>query len=514
MTRIYITAIILLLAGNLFAAQPQPGGAAGSPSVIIIMADDLGYADVGFQGCRDISTPHIDQLAADGARFSQGYVTGCMCGPSRAGLITGRIQSTFGYYRNANHVLNPKQGLPAGMKTVAHFILEQGYVTGGVGKWHMGTAPHQHPDAMGYADWCGFLGGGLMYFPLNHPSYNGRYLNKTRPWGGRDMHHTLPMLHNGKQVQWNQYLTRELTDAGIRFIEKNREQPFFLFVSYNAPHEYLEAPAETIAKYPPESMTKVPGVPEKSRSIYAAMVDEMDQGIGRLLATLDKLDLAENTVVWFLSDHGGLMRTSDNRPLRGAKGNAYEGGLRVPFVVRWPEKVKPGTVLDHPVTSLDIGATSLALAGGNVKEAGLHGNDITSYMTGQSTDAPHDVLYWHTGGSPRDISGVLRQGDYKMLAQRGRIQLFNIKEDPTESTDLAEAEPRRAERMLAQWKRWNESNQPPLWGGTNNRLPKDAWQYADYEWLKGTPHYKATNEEKQGGVDRKRMSQPLGNENG
>lgn len=482
MFRIYTTAIVLMVSGALVAAD--------RPNIVVIMADDLGYADVGFQGCKDIPTPNIDQLAKDGARFSQGYVTGCMCGPSRAGFITGRIQSTFGYYRNAAQPLDTKQGLPADTKTVAHFMQDQGYVTGGVGKWHMGTADHQHPDAMGYSDWFGFLGGGLMYYPLDHPSYNGRYLMKTRPWGQRDMHHTLPMLHNGKQVEWKQYLTRELTDGGIRFIEKNRDQPFFLFVSYNAPHEYLEAPEETIAKYPPESMTEVPGVPAKSRSIYAAMVDEMDQGIGRLMKTLDRLELSDNTVVWFLSDHGGMKRTSDNRPLRGAKGNAYEGGLRVPFVVRWPARITPGTVLDHPVTSLDIGAASVALAGGDAKQAALHGSDITGYVTGQSTDAPHDVLYWHIGSSPKDITGALREGDYKMLAQRGRVQLFNIENDPTESTDLAKAQPQRAERMLAQWKTWNESNQPPLWSDGRNKPTKDSYQYADYEWLKGTPHYK------------------------
>ena len=163
-------------------------------------------------------------------------------------------------------------------------------------------------------------------------------------------------------------------------------------------------------------------------------------------------------------------------------------------VVRWPKKVKPGTVLGHPVTSLDIGATSVALAGGDVKHAGLHGTDIAGYMTGRSTDSPHNALYWHTGSSPQDISGVLREGDYKMLALRGRVQLFNIKDDPSESTNLAHGEPKRAERMLAQWKVWNESNQPPLWGGGKNRPTKNDYQYADYEWLKGTPHYKARDE--------------------
>ena len=145
------------------------------------------------------------------------------------------------------------------------------------------------------------------------------------------------------------------------------------------------------------------------------------------------------------------------------------------------------------MTSLDIGATSLALAGGDSKQAGLHGKDIASYMTGQSTDAPHDVLYWHTGSSPKEVSGVLRDGDYKLLTQRGRAQLFNLKDDPTESADLARSEPQRAERMLAQWKAWNDNNQPPLWGGEKSKRTKNNYQYADYEWLKGTPHYKAEN---------------------
>ncbi|MFG0287529.1 MAG: sulfatase-like hydrolase/transferase [Rhodopirellula sp. JB044] len=486
-----ITGLVIVTAMSICAAQAadsrqQPYDAV-QPNVVVIMADDLGYADVGFQGCQDIRTPNIDQLASSGARFTQGYVTGCMCGPSRAGFLTGRIQSSFGYYVNASRPLDPAQGFPADIKTIAHRMQEQGYVTGGVGKWHMGTANHQRPNAMGYSDWYGFYGGGLMYYPLHHPSYDGRYRTKTKPWSMRDMHHTLPMLHNGKPVDWDQYLTRELTDGGIRFIEKNREQPFFLFVSYNAPHEYLEAPAETIEKYPPESMTKVPGVPAENRSVYAAMVDEMDQGIGRILQTLDRLELRDNTVVWFLSDHGGMKRTSDNRPLRGAKGNAYEGGLRVPFVVRWPNRIQPGTVLDHPVTSLDIGATSLSLAGADVDKLALHGRDISEYITGKTSDAPHQELYWHVGKGRKDLSGVLREGDYKMLVTRGRAELYDLRTDPTESHDLAKAQPQRAKRMLAKWKSWNESNEPPLWNP--NQQSRNQYQYADYEWLRGTPHY-------------------------
>lgn len=327
------------------------------PNIVVIMVDDLGYADVGFNGCKDIPTPHFDKLAASGAKFSSGYVSGPMCGPSRAGFITGRIQSTFGWYGNPGAPLDPRQGLPSSVKTVADYMQAQGYVTGGVGKWHMGTAPHQHPNQMGYTEWYGFLSGGHLYYPMDHPSYNGKYTDKPKPWGMRDMHHTLPMLYNYEPVKWSQYLTHELTDQGVAFIERNKEKPFFLFMSYNAPHEYLEAPEESIARFPEEEMTVIPGVKPKSRSVYAAMTYEMDRGVGKLMETLDRLNLTKNTIVWFLSDNGGMKRTSDNRPLRGAKWDSYEGGLRVPFVVSWPGKVMPDVVLDAPITALDIGAT-------------------------------------------------------------------------------------------------------------------------------------------------------------
>lgn len=475
------------MAGICKTANAEPF--ARAPNILIVMADDLGYTDLGCYGCKDIRTPHIDSLARHGVRFTNAYATGSMCGPSRAGFITGRFQSSFGYYVNAANPLDPRQGLPAGTTTVASLMQQQGYVTGGVGKWHMGTADHQHPNELGYSDWFGFLGGGLTYYPLDHPSYNGRYETLKRPWGVRDLHHTLPVLHNQKPVQWKQYLTRELTDAGVAFIEKNRDQPFFLFMSYNAPHLELEAPDETIATYPETAMTKVPGVTARSRSIYAAMVDEMDQGVGRILESLEEQGIAENTVVWFLSDHGGMKRTSDNRPLRGAKGSHFEGGLRVPLIVCWPGKVKPGTVLHEPVTSLDIGATSLAMAGGDVADAGLHGVDISSYMNGQTSDAPHESLYWRTA-PPHQESGIVREGDFKLLIVRGKMSLFNLNEDISETKNMTGSHPRLVKQLHAQWKEWDQSSQRPLWG----RAGKSEYQYADYEWLKGSPHYRAKPE--------------------
>jgi arylsulfatase A-like enzyme len=483
------TAIFIFLLGTSCAKIPKK---LIPPNVIVIMADDLGYADVGYNGCKDIPTPNIDKLAKNGAILSSGYVTGPMCGPSRAGFITGRMQSSFGWYGNPGAPLDPKQGLPSTVKTVAAYMQEQGYVTGGVGKWHMGTAPHQHPNKMGYNDWYGFLSGGHLYYPMDHLSYDGKYTEMKKPYGMRDMHHTLPIIHNYEPVEWDQYLTHELTDQGVAFIERNKENPFFLFMSYNAPHEYLEAPEETIAIFPEEAMTVIPGVKPQNRSVYAAMTYEFDKGVGQLIETLERLNLSENTIVWFLSDNGGMKRTSDNRPLRGAKWSSYEGGLRVPLVVSWPGKIKSGTVLNEAVTTLDIGATSVALAGGDLSETELDGADISSYITAQTNKAPHNELFWRIGRTFHEQSGVLRVGDYKLIVQKDKVQLFNLKDDLSEATDLSHSQPERVQKMLARWQTLNQSSQPPLWQKLmKGEGDKDEYQYKDYDWLKGSPHYRS-----------------------
>ncbi|MGD7654733.1 MAG: sulfatase [Verrucomicrobiales bacterium] len=477
-------AIAFLLAGTSPQAWSDDEG--GKPNIIVIMADDLGYKDLGVHGCKDIPTPHLDKLASEGVRFTSAYVTWPMCGPSRAGFLTGRYQSTFGYYENVSAPFDPKQGLPK-IATIASLLKQQGYVTGGVGKWHMGTTDDQHPNAMGFDDWFGFLGGGRMYFPLDHPSYKGRFTPIKRPLNMKYLQHTLPVIHNREPVDWDQYLTRELTDAGVRFLEQNRERPFFLFMSYNAPHLDLEAPEETIAKFPPEQMTKIPGVTPKSRSIYGAMVDEMDAGVGRLLARVDELGLAGNTVIWFLSDNGGMKKTSDNRPLRGAKGAAYEGGIRVPMFVKWPGKTPAGKVLEAPVSSLDITATTIAMAGGDPEAAGLHGKDIRAYLTGQSDEPPHDALFWHTARN-MNPEGVIREGDFKLIIGKKKLELYNLREDLGETNNLAKTHPEKVRAMKARWMEWDKGRKPPLWTGDANI------QYAGYDWLIGSPHYKARSE--------------------
>ncbi|MGJ8654366.1 MAG: sulfatase-like hydrolase/transferase [Opitutaceae bacterium] len=468
----------------LLAEEDRPiRQAQGRPNIIVIMADDLGYNDLGVYGCEDIPTPHLDRLANEGVRFTSSYVTWPMCGPSRAGFLTGKHQSKFGYYKNVSAPFDPKQGLPK-METIASLLQKQGYVTGGVGKWHMGTTDEQHPNSMGFDDWFGFLGGGLMYFPLDHPSYKGRFTPIQRPLNMKYMQHTLPVIHNREPVEWDQYLTRELTDAGIRFVDQNQSKPFFLFMSYNAPHLDLEAPEESIAKFPPSNMTQIPGVTPQARSIYAAMVFEMDEGVGQLLAKVDELGLADNTVIWFLSDNGGMKKTSDNRPLRGAKGVAYEGGIRVPMFVKWPGHTSAETVLDAPITSLDITATSIAMAGGDPAREGLHGKDIRPYITQQSAEAPHEVLYWNTARN-MNPEGVIREGDFKLIIGKNKLELYNLKDDLGETQNLAEAYPEKVQSMQARWMNWDKDKKPPLWTGGKNT------QYADYDWLIGSPHYNA-----------------------
>ena len=477
-------AVASLFFSPLIAAQD-----AEKPNIIVIMADDLGYADVGFNGCRDIPTPNIDRLAKDGARFTSGYVTGSMCGPSRAGFLTGKVQSTFGWYKNPRQPLNPTHGLPKGIKTIASEMQNLGYRTGGVGKWHMGTAPDQHPNALGFDDWYGFLSGGRYYYPNDHPNYEGKYLTKEEPWDVRRVHHTLPLMHNDEVLEWDQYLTRELTDYSLKFIDDNEEKPFFLFVSYNAPHLELEAPEETIALFPPDKMTQVPGVTPESRSIYAAMTYEMDQGIGQIIRDLEEKDLLENTLIWFLSDNGGMRKTSDNRPLRGSKGSLYEGGLRVPFVAHWPKKIHAGTQVEHAVTSLDIGATSVVLAGGDLAKTDFDGVDLSEAFAGGG--APHQELYWswsYHEGNQNSRRGVILKDGYKLILEGTQNKLFHISDDLSENEDLSETELDLVEALSARWQEFNKASRPNIFKETQKG--PNAYQYANYEWLKGTPHYK------------------------
>ncbi len=453
---------------------------ADQPNIVVFMADDMGYADTGFTGSTDIKTPNLDSLAASGMTCTNGYVTHPYCGPSRAGLLSGRYQHRFGFETNPAYDLsNPYMGIaPAEMLFPAR-LQKAGYRTGVIGKWHLGGAPPFHPLNRGFDYFYGFLGGGHDYFriDLTQPVKEG-YLQA--------------LERSGRPADFEGYLTTALSNDAAEFVKRNQDQPFFLYVSYNAPHAPQQAPKEAIARYS--------HIKDQKRRTYAAMVDVMDAGIGKVLTALDENGLRENTLVFFLSDNGGPQPTkqqpgkwngSTNTPFRGGKGNLYDGGVHVPFVVSWPKRIAAGTKFKHPVISLDIAATAVSVAGVPEKWNGkdkLEGKDLTSIFTGQATSPPHDYLYWRDGEGSR--WSVLSADRYKHLKDKSGSpeELMYLPDDAGETNDLAAKSPDKVSLLRAQWERWNQSNQP-----SRLKSYKQYHEQRDQFFLDAIPP-KATNE--------------------
>lgn len=410
------------------------------PNIVFLVADDMGYADAGFHGCKDIPTPHIDSLAAGGVRFTNGYVTGLYCSPTRAGLLTGRYQQRFGHETNAG---GPGGGLPVSETTIADRLKAAGYVTGAVGKWHLGSAPEFHPLRRGFDEFFGFLPGAHTYFAQGRPT----------------------ILRGTESVDEREYLTDAFGREAVAFIEQHKEQPFFLYLAFNAVHTPMEATDERLAKFA--------SIEDRTRRTYAAMLYAMDEAIGRVLETLKSRGLDEKTLVVFFSDNGGptmpgtTINGSINAPLRGSKRTTLEGGVRVPFVLRWKGRLPAGKIYDHPVIQLDLLPTALAAAGVEVvPEWKLDGVDLLPYLLGEKPGKPHDTLYWRMNQQM-----AIRQGDWKLVrydpavdsgeTSRGDrssvspARLYNLAADIGESNDLAATEPARLQQLQAAWDAWN-----------------------------------------------------------
>ncbi len=356
------------------------------PNFIVILADDLGYADVGFNGCHDIPTPHIDSIAAEGVRFTNGYVTYSVCGPSRAGLMTGRYQDRFGFSVNPTiDPSNPQAGLPLEEKTIAEILKSVGYTSMAIGKWHLGTHSTLRPLARGFDEFFGFLSGGHDYFPENLTLNDLSEVKKQWDW------YRTKLLRNEERVQTHAYLTDELSDEAVAFVDRQGNQPFFLYLAYNAPHTPLQAT--------PKYLDRFRHIADKRRRTYAAMVSAVDDGVGRILAKLEERAIADDTLVFFLSDNGGPIgktpsaNGSLNDPLRGGKGSPFEGGIRVPFAARWTGTIPVGIDYDQPVISLDIMATIAAQAEASIStQRPLDGVDLLPYLSGQDSTTPHEQL--------------------------------------------------------------------------------------------------------------------------
>lgn len=445
---------VLLVTLALLPSLAPAADTSRPPNLIVILTDDQGYADVGFNGCRDIPTPHLDSIAAGGVRFTNGYVSYAVCSPSRAGLLTGRYPQRFGHERNpAWQPENHASGLPLSETLLPAALGRVGYVSGLIGKWHLGAHPQFHPLARGFTEFYGHLGGGHRYFPeeltIVEPTDARNEAESYRLW----------IRRNHEPVRTTQYLTDEFSDEAVRFVERHQGTPFFLFLAYNAPHAPLQAPDKYLARFA--------HLANERRRTYAAMVSAVDDGVGRLLAKLRELQLEDDTLVVFLSDNGGPTadNASDNRPLRGNKGNPWEGGIRVPFAARWPGRIPAGLVYDQPVISLDIFATIAALAQAPLDPARpLDGVNLLPYLTGEKSGAPHEAIYLRM--FDRGVFAV-RSGDVKLVIPNrdAAPQLYDLGRDIAETTNLANVQPAEAARLEQLRANWNAQLVEPVFEG-------------------------------------------------
>lgn len=447
-----ISAILpILLAALLIPVSPSFGEKVrAKPNILLIVGDDMGYADVGFHGSKEIPTTQLDALAASGVRFTNGYVSGPYCSPTRAALLTGRYQQRFG------HEFNPAgaaSGLPVAEETLAQRLKAAGYATGTVGKWHLGDAAEMHPQKRGFDEFFGFLSGGHSYFESKS------------------------ILRGTEPVKETAYLTDAFGREAVGFIERHKAEPWFLFLSFNAVHTPMHATDDRLAKFG--------GIADEKRRTYAAMMLAMDEAIGRVRAKLAESGVEKDTLVFFISDNGGPVMPgtttngSRNEPLRGSKRTTLEGGVRVPFVMSWPGRIKPG-VFDQPVIQIDLHRTALAAADYAAKtDWKFDGVNLLPFLSGEKTGAPHDALYWRFGAQM-----AIRMGDFKLVRYDNHVdlgtagvsaaKLYNLATDLGETKDLAATEPARVQELQAKWDEWNATLAKPLWGGDHTGGPATA----------------------------------------
>ena len=419
------------------AAQGSTTAEAKRPNIILIVADDLGYADLGCQGLStDVRTPNIDAIARAGVRLTNGYVSGTVCSPSRAGFLTGRYQQRFGHEFNPGGKEASNFGLPLEQITLARALKAAGYRTGMVGKWHLGYKHELHPLRRGFEEFFGFLGGGHDYFD---PSLGMGVI-----------------LRGDEAAEERSYLTDAFSREAVSFVEKQHAgaKPFFLYLAYNAIHSPMQAPQTY--------MDRFKDVPDNKRQTMLAMLSALDDGVGRLMEKLREHGLEEETLIFFISDNGGPTgdNGSRNTPLRGFKGSTWEGGIRVPFIVQWKGTLPEGRTFGAPAIALDIFTTSLAAAGvAPPPDRKIDGVNLLPHLAGDRADAPHDALYWRSGEH-----WAIRDGDYKLRRMNMKPpMLFDLSKDQAEQTDLAASQPAIAKRLQAKYDAWAGEMIAPLW---------------------------------------------------
>lgn len=399
------------------------------PNILVILADDQGYADVSLNPHHlpEVSTPNIDALAKSGAIMTHGYTTGHVCAPTRLGMMTGRYQQRYGTYSAGSC----GAGISPDNKLLPSYMQDQGYINGIFGKWHMGLGEEHNPVKRGFDEFFGFMGrGGHDYFDLDNPES--------------------PIYRNTKPVKEEGYLTTRLTEETIKFIEKHQGKSWFCYVPYNAVHSPQQAPEEDIKRY---------NTGNKDRDILMAMLYHLDIGVGQIVETLKKTGQYENTVIFYLSDNGGSAKmVANNAPFRGFKQHDYEGGVRVPFFVSWPAKIKAGTKCDVPVFSMDVLPTACAIGGVKVPEThGLDGKNMLPVILGEK-DRLRDYFFWN------DSEGkwAVRSNDgWKLVGVSDKVELFNLNEDVSESKNLLGQYPEKHQKLLSAYNTWLDALPEP-----------------------------------------------------
>jgi arylsulfatase A-like enzyme len=498
------------VAGPVAANQPvawaqgpgTPPAGTRPPNIILIMADDLGINDISLTGtgAGGVATPNIDAIGQQGVVFTNGYAGNATCAPSRAALMTGRYATRFGYEftptdpnlpkwfpikqfridhmfaRNLTHqesgaehapifdeaaaarsALPGGKGMPASEITIAEQLKSRGYHTIHLGKWHLGEAKGMRPEAQGFDESLGFMIGGMKFLPEN----DAYVVNSRQDFDPIDRYlwANLPFavqFNGGPRFAPDRYMTDFLTQGAIDGIRANRNRPFFVYLAYNAPHTPLQALQS--------DYDALPQIKDHRLRVYAAMIRAVDRGVGQVLAELKAQGLDDNTIVMFSSDNGGanyIGLPDINRPYRGWKATFFEGGTKIPFMMRWPGRIAPGSRYAPPVSHFDIFATASAAAGAALPtDRAIDGVDVLPFVEGKASGVPHDRLFWRSGAWR-----VVRDGDWKLqsLDLPRKELLFDLKTDPTEQHDLAAAQPAKVAELLAQLKQHDSEQMPPAW---------------------------------------------------
>ena len=464
--RKFLTALGLSATGLVFARAVQRGR---RPNIVFILVDDLGWSDLGcYNSGTPYETPNVDRLAAGGGMlFTDFYAAGPVCSPTRASILTGKYPARTGITtylispeRDAEHVTNH---LELGEQTIAEAFQKHGYATGYFGKWHLGYSRQHWATQQGFD-----VAKGGMDLPwawkLAHPDRTAPPLDRNKGHTRFFSPHHLTFLENGPN---GEYLTDRLTDETIRFIEENRDKPFFALLSFHTVHTPLQAKAHVVEKYEKKmKMLGLAGKTEKNRRFkryqnnpnYAAMVQHMDENIGRLVDRIRELNLEDDTIVVFTSDNGGKGSVTSNYPLKGAKHDLNEGGIRVPLIVQWPGKIKAGTRCDQPLISNDFYPTLLAMADCPLEpEQHQDGISFKNILLGEGGKPDRKALYWHYPHSRQE--SAVRMGDFKLIHfyRSDKVELYNLKEDIGEQNELSTQCPALAERMLNMLRNWQKN---------------------------------------------------------